>query len=600
MANKQKTRSEIADADKWDLSNYYQTDAEFESDFNKLDDLLQKIESFKGQIAKNAKSLLTFLRAERDLSIVAERLIIYVTLKADEDFENDFNSKRLVLVKNKGNIINERLSFTTPELLKTDYAIIQGFIKEEEGLQEFAFVLEKIYRYAPYVLPADKEEMLINFSSITRGFKKSFDLIKNVQLKYGNFKDENDQVVELTNSNYRLYLKNSKRRVRRKVNRLYLSQYEQNNMCIAENIMGCFKTENYIAKVRGFKSALDQSLFNNKIDEKVYHNLLTTVENNLPILGQYYDLVKKELKLPNLFDYDVTTPLVLNSNVNYSYQQAQEIIIEALGILGEDYVAIIKKAFVDKWIDIYPNKGKVAGFYCMPSCVTTPSILANYEGKFEDVSSLTHELGHAVNCYYSSQKNPYQYRDHSIFVAEVASLTNELILSNYLLNKTTDKNEKKIIINYLISLYQGNLFSASKGAHFELDLHKKLQNNEVVTNTTINELWEDLTKLYYNDKVGLTKYSKYGWSIIPHFYNNYYYYQYATGISIATYVADKIINGDQIMFKNYKEFLKTGSDDYPLNHINKLGVDMHSPVVIEKAIKAFEKLIDQYKKIDNS
>ena len=383
-------------------------------------------------------------------------------------------------------------------------------------------------------------------------------------------------------------------------NLLIIKQYQKNNFSLAENIMGFYKAENLEAKIRGYKSALSKSLFANNIMEEVYTNLIKVVNNNLDALGRYYDLVKEVTKVPVLTEYDLNTNLVDSKQIKYSYESAKKIILESLAILGPEYHSILEKAFSERWIDIYNNKGKHSGFYTMPNYVANPVILSNYESEFEDVSSLAHELGHAINCYFSVHNNPYQYFENGIFAAELASLTNELILSYHLLNKSTDKNEKLTIIDHLLGLYTSNLFGATKGANFELILHNKLQNNEPVTNETINEIWSDLLLKSYNKKVKSNPLAKYGWSTIPHFYSNFYYYQYATGISMATYVAKKIIEKDNAMLNRYLEFLKAGSTDYPLNLLKKLGIDMQKSDVIEEAIKTFDELLVLFKEIYNS
>lgn len=600
MAKKQKKRSEIAEQDKWDLTKFYADEQSFLKDLDVLKQQSVKVRSFKDKITQDAKTLLDFLTADRELSLTIHRIYIYAFLKSDEDCENTHHQGNLVRVANEWTKICGELSFINPELLKTPYSRILNFIKENSKLEEFAFALAEIYRHAPYVLSADKEEILSDYANVTQGFEKSFDFIKNSQLKYGTFKDGKGELVELTNSNYRLYMKNTDRNIRRKVFNLYFKQYQKNNFSLAENIMGFYKAENLEAKIRGYKSSLNQSLFANDIPEEVYINLITVVNKNLNVLGKYYDLVKEVTKIPTLTEYDLNTSLVDDEQLNYPYESAKKIILEALTILGPDYISVLEKAFNERWIDIYNNTGKHSGFYTMPNYVANPVILSNYESKFEDVSSLAHELGHAINCYFSAHNNPYQYFQNSIFVAEVASLTNELILSYYLLNKSTDKTEKLTIINHLISLYTSNLFSATKGANFELILHDKLQKNEPVTNETINGIWEDLLLKSYNNKVKSSPLAKYGWSTVPHFYSNFYYYQYATGISMATYVAKQIMAKNQDILKKYQDFLKAGSTDHPLNLLKKLGIEMQKPDVIEEAIKTFDELLVLFKEIYNS
>lgn len=600
MAKKQKLRAEIAEQYQWDLSDFYKQPEAFEHDVQQLITKAAAILNYRGIITKDAITLSKFLKDYHALSLLMEKIAVYTYLKKDEDCENNEHLQNQVRIANLITKMNTEQSFILPELLKTDYQVIKKYLTQEASLAPYAFVLAKIYRFADYILPTDKEELMTNFNSITDGFYKSFNFIVNSQIKYGSFIDENQQKVELNNSNYRKYIHSSSRAVRKRVTTLYRKQYQAYNLCLSENLIGCYKSENLEAITRGYQSALAESLYKNDLDPQIYYNLINTVDNKLKVLTKYYQLLKTQLKVKTLTDYDLNANLVSSLDKDYPYETAQKIITEALGVLGKDYGNIINKAFKERWIDVYHNKGKASGFYCMPNYSAKPVILANYENKLDDVSALAHELGHAINCYYSVLNNPYQYYDHSIFLAEVASLTNEIIMAHYLLNKSKDKQEKLYIISNLLNLYYSNLFKATMGADFEVQLHEKLQNNETVTNETINNIWLNLLQKFYQKQVKISPNAQYGWSAVPHFYYNYYYYQYATGISMATYIAHKIMAQDQEMLTKYLAFLTKGGSDYPLNLIKELGLDMTKPQIIDEAITAFSDLIDLFDTIENS
>jgi len=351
------------------------------------------------------------------------------------------------------------------------------------------------------------------------------------------------------------------------------------------------------AKILNFNSSLEASLYSDNVSTDVYNNLIDTVNNNLHILYKYYDLKKEVLELDELHLYDIYLELIKELDKEYSYEEAKELVINALSVLGDDYINNLKKAFDEKWIDVYNNVGKRSGAYSSGFYDTNPFVLLNYESKLKDVSTLAHELGHSMHTYYSCKNNTYNNSSYKIFVAEVASTVNELLLNKYLLKHSTDDKEKLYILNSLLELFKGTIFRQVMFAEFERDMHKKHENGEILTHDLLSNEYYKLNQKYFGPNVVVDEQIKYEWERIPHFYYNFYVYKYAIGLSAACYIVDGILNNRENALENYLNFLKSGGSDYPVNELKIAGVDITSPEVIESAIKTFDNTINEMKKL---
>ena len=350
-----------------------------------------------------------------------------------------------------------------------------------------------------------------------------------------------------------------------------------------------------MAKIEKFNSSLEASLFSDNIDTTVYNNLIETVHKNLNVLYKYYDLKKEILNLDELHLYDIYVELIKDLDKEYSFEEAKEIVINALSILGDDYINNLKKAFDERWIDVYNNVGKRGGAYSSGFYDTNPFVLLNFEGKLNDVSTLAHELGHSMHTYYSCKNNTYNNSGYKIFVAEVASTVNELILNKYLLKNSKDKKEKLFILNNLMELFKGTIYRQTMFAEFERDMHKKYEDGEILTNELLSNEYYKLNKEYFGPNVVVDEEIKYEWERIPHFYYDFYVYKYAIGLSSACYIVDGIVNNKPNALENYLKFLKSGGSDYPANELKIAGVDVNSSEVIESAIKMFDETINEFK-----
>ena len=597
MAKNQKKRSEISDEFKWDLTKIYKNIDEFNSDYKEVEDKINSISKYENILMDSADNLYEFLKLNSYIESKFDKLYVYSTLHHDEDTTNPFYQELYGRMENLSQKFNNTTSFFKPVLLNYSYDKIEEFYKENKNLLEYEFVLEQYFRYKEHNLSKEESKIMSELSKILEANYNTYELLVDTDMKFGLVKDENGEEVELTKSNYSKFIESKNRDVRKSAfERLYNTYGSYKN-----TITSLYKTqvdkEYEMAKIYNFNSALEQSLFNDNIGINVYDNLINTVNKNLSELYKYYEFRKEYLKLDEQHLYDVYVNLLDTKSKEYSFDEAKELVIKALSVLGEDYIEIIKKAFDEKWIDVYNNVGKRGGAYSGGSYETFPYILLNFENDLDDVSTLAHELGHSVHSYYSRKNNSYDYADYKIFVAEIASTVNELLLNKYILNNSKDNDEKLLILNKQLELFKGTIFRQTMFAEFERDMHKYTENGEILTSEFINKKYYDLVKKYFGDSVYVDEEIKYEWTRVPHFYYNFYVYKYATGLSIASHIVSNILKGDKEYLEKYKTFLKSGSSMYPLNELKILDIDMSDSKVVESAIEIFKETLNELKKI---
>lgn len=598
---KQKLRSEIEDKYKWELESIYKNEEEFNNDKEKVLKLIDKISTYKGKITNTSENLLNYLKIDEEIMIILTNLYIYSSCKYHEDVSNSQNFKRYNEISNIDAIYSNKTSFAMPELLKTDYNIIKEYIKENSDLKEYEYDLKEIYKFQKYVLSEKEEKLLSNINELSNKYENNFEVLLNSILDFGTIKDENGNEVELTIGNYSKYIQSKDRRVRKEA-------YENKGKALKKYISlfsidfeGNLKSDSIVSKTRGYNSTLEMFLYPDDITEEIYNNLLKVADKKINILYKYYNLIKNITKIDNLKAYDLTAPLTENSNKKYTPEDAKKMIIDALQILGEDYIKVLTSAFDDRWIDFYSNKGKRNGYYETSSFKSHPLVLGNYNDDLNSVSAICHELGHAMHSYYSNKNNKEHNSQYTILVAEVASLTNEMLLSNYIVNNSSDKNEKLSAIENILSVFESNFFGTlSEGSIFEKIVHEKVDNNEVLSEEDFNNIYEEISNKYYGDMVEKDEYIKYNWARVPHFYSSFYYYKYSIGVSCACYVANKILNNDEEFKQKYLKFLTLGSSMSPVEELKTLGIDLSKEDVFIDAINYFDSLIDKFTQIYNS
>ena len=597
MEQRQKARSEIEEKYKWNLTPIYKDVDSWYEDYDLVSKEIKKVLDFKGNIVKSAKNLLDYIEFSMNLERKLYKLYYYAHLNFDSDTTNNEYQKMNGKIENLLAEYNRLDSFANPEMMKIDYNQIKEFYKEEPRLQEYEFLLEQLYRYKDHILNTEAESIISSFANINSTPEQVFEALTDSDLRFGKVKNDKGEDVELTESNYSSFIESTNRDVRKEAFEMLLKTYSNYKNTIANTFAGNVEVLTTMAKLKKYSSSLEASLFDDNISTEVYNNLIDTVSHNLDVLYKYFDLKKEVLGLDEFHLYDQYNSLVPDCSKNYTFEEAKDLVLKALAVLGEDYVANLNKAFDERWIDVYNNKGKRTGAYSSGFYDTNPYVLLNFNGKFGDVSTLAHELGHSMHTYYSCHNNPYQYSSYKIFVAEVASTVNELLLKYYILNHTDDVNEKKYIINEMMNNFKSTIYRQTMFAEFERDMHALKEKGEVLTSQLLSDKYYELNKKYFGPNVVVDDVIRYEWERIPHFYYDFYVYKYAIGLSCACYIADGILNNKPNALENYKKFLSSGGSDYPANELKIAGIDVTKSEVVESAIKMFDNLIKQFKEL---
>ena len=600
MAKEEKLRCEIEDEYKWDLTKIYKDEKEWQKDFDDVKEEILKVTSYKDSFLSNGKRLYEYLKYDEEVSRKLEKIYYYAHLNYDADTLDE----KYKVMKNKVSDLftkyNELSSFVVPEILKLDEEKLNTFYKDEEKLEDYRFSIENIYRFKNHTLDEEKEKMLSNLSKCLSNPEETYEALTDSDFEYDYITDEKGNKVKFNESNYSLFIKSKDRDVRKKAFEMLHNKYKKYIRTITSTYKGEVENNVVLAKIRNYDSAISASLFSDNVSIDIYDNLIKVINDNMDVLYDYYDLKKEILSLDRLHMYDTYVEIINKIDKKYSFDEAKEIVIDALSVLGDKYIKNLKKAFDEKWIDIYHSKGKRSGAYSSGNFDVNPYVLLNFEGTLNDVSTLAHELGHSMHTYLSCKNNPYQYSSYEIFVAEVASTVNELLLANYMLKNSKNKDEKLAVINHILDLYKATLYRQTMFAEFERETHKLREKGEVLTSDLLSNMYYDLVKKYFGPNVLCDDLIRYEWARIPHFYYNFYVYKYATGISAASYIVDGILNNKEGALENYINFLKTGGSMYPLDELKIAGVNLNSKSVILSAIKTFEKYLKEFKDIYNS
>lgn len=594
MAKGQMLREEINEKYKWDLTTIYKTIEEFNQDYDLAQELIKDYSKYENTMMNSAKNLLDSILDDIKISRLINKLYMYAHLFSDSDTSNTYYQELKGKISNLDIEYDKISSFVLPTLLKENYSKIEKFYEEEPKLLEHKFVFENIFRYKEHTLTEKEEKMLSTLSGALSNSEDIYDVFTNSDMSFGMLKDENNEDVELTDTNYAKYIRSKDRRVRRETFKLLLTTYSKYQNTFAKIISGDVKSSVAIAEIKNYSSALEASLFSDNIDKKVYDNLISSVHSNLEPLYHYFDLKKEMLNLEELHLYDTYTSVIPGDTKEYTFDEAKDMVINALSVLGSEYINDLKKAFDERWIDIYPNKGKTSGAYSSGSYDTNPFVLLNFNGTLNDVSTLAHELGHSMHSYYSRKNNPYQYSNYKIFVAEVASTVNELLLANYLLKNSNDDKLKLVVLNDLLDMFKGTIYRQTMFAEFEKKMYDIEESKEVITHEVLSNIYYDLNKLYFGDNVVVDDEIRYEWMRIPHFYYNFYVYKYATGLSAACHIVNKILNNEENALEDYLAFLSSGGRDYPLEELKIASVDMTEKYVVDSAIDMFKNYLSEF------
>ena len=562
-------REEIEEKYLWDLTKIFSSIDEFNKEY------------------ENIKKEIIGYKISRRL----EKLYVYTSLSFDENTANNDKQALKLKMSNLYDEWSKNSFFISTNIIKKDYKEIEEYYKEEPKLLEYKIALKQEFRYKEHILTDIEEKLLSNMSKIFNNDERTYDLLKDSDITFGNITDEEGNEVELTCSNYSIYIESKDREVRKNAFKTLYKTYKQFINTFASTLSGSINEITTIAKIKKYNSAIEATLYKDEL------SLIDTVNNNLNILFKYYDLKKELLKLDELHLYDIYTPIVSNFSKKYPFEEGKKLVIDSLRVLGEDYVNTLKEGINNRWIDTYPTRAKRTGAYSGGAYDTYPYVLLNYQDKYNDVSTLAHELGHSMHSYYARSNNDYQYGNYSLFVAEVASTVNELLLSKYLLKISNDKEEKLFILDNLMTLFKSTIYRQTMFAEFEQDIYNCAEQDIPLTADFLSNKYYDLNKKYFGANVIVDEEVKYEWSRIPHFYYNFYVYKYATGLSAACQIVDNILSGNENAVGNYKKFLSCGSTKNPIDSLKLAGVDLTKKEVVESALNMFDDTIKEFKEL---
>ena len=588
-----KQRNEIEEKYTWDLSTIFPTDEAFEAELAQVSEEVKKAASLAGHLLDSADSLLKTTEVQLDLMRRIEKLYSYAHMKNDQDTRvakyQEYQAKGMTLYSEFG----QSFAFYEPEFMAITEEQYQAFLAEQPALQLYQHYFDKLLKKKAHILTQREEELLAGAGEIFGAAGETFAILDNADIVFPMVHDEDGNEVQLSHGNYITLVESKNREVRKEAYEALYSVYEQYQHTYAKTLQTNVKVHNYNAKVRKFSSAREASLSADFIPESVYDSLVSAVNKHLPLLQRYIALRAKILGISDLKMYDMYTPLS-ETDYKFTYEEALAKSEEVLAILGEDYLSRVKTAFSERWIDVHENQGKRSGAYSGGSYDTNAFMLLNWQDTLDNLFTLVHETGHSMHSSYTRETQPYVYGDYSIFLAEIASTTNENILTEKLLEEVEDDATRFAILNHFLDGFRGTVFRQTQFAEFEHAIHKADQEGQVLTSEFLNELYADLNEKYYGLKKEDNPQIQYEWARIPHFYYDYYVFQYSTGFSAASALAEKIVHGSQEDKDKYLDYLKAGNSDYPLNVIKKAGVDMEKEDYLNAAFAVFERRLDEF------
>ena len=589
-------RSEISDEYKWSVKDLYSSDELWNNDYEKALKSTQEKSSFEGCVMDSADTLADALSESEKDDYITERLYVYAFMRYYEDtsdgtYQQMSGKAQMLAVK-----MSEKYSFLVPEIMAADDDKVARFL-DSDKIKPYRHLLCDMLAKKEHTCSQKEEKLLAMASQMADSPSDIFSKFNNADVKFGKVHDEHGDEKELTSAGFSVFMESRDRNVRKEAFYALYRQYKSYINTLAASYYGNVKQAVFFANARNYESTLQMYLSGSFIPESVYTNLIDTVNNNLDKMHDYVSLRKKTLGVDELHFYDIYAPLTSDYTVKVSYENAKETVLDALKILGDDYVSQVKKGYESGWVDVYENDGKRSGAFSWGAYGTHPYIFLNYTETLNDIFTLIHETGHAMHTYYSNETQPYTYAGYKIFVAEVASTCNEVILIDYLLKHSRSDEEKKYLYGHYLEQFKGTLFRQTMFAEFEMITHRMAQDGEVLNAESLCGTYKKLNEKYFGKDMVIDEEIAYEWARIPHFYTPFYVYQYATGFSAAVAIATKIINGDKEVLHGYREFLKGGSSMHPIELLSLCKIDMSKPDVIQDAFNVFGSLIEDFKKI---
>lgn len=589
-------REEVSKGLTWDLSVIFQSDDEWESKYRSTEEKLTEVKNYEGKLDEGAAIFQEALEAVLDLSRNIGTIYVYAHLKSDQDTGNGdylaLNDRARILATKAG----EATSWFEPEVISLSEKQLKEYFEENDALTQYKHAIDQMTANREHVLSAEMEALLAGASDILAASSQTFNVLNNADIKFPEVTGEDGQKVQLSHGMYGQLLESTDREVRKEAFTKMAEIYEGLKNTFASTLQADVKNNNYQAKVHNFKSARERALSENHIPESVHESLIQVVNENTHLLHRYMELRKELLGLEELHMYDLYTPITGETGLKYTFDEAVEETYNGLAELGDEYKEVLYQAFNNRWIDVIENKGKRSGAYSSGTYDTNPYILLNWHDSLNHLYTLVHELGHSVHSYFTRNNQPYVYGNYSIFLAEIASTTNENLLTDYLLNTANDPKAKAHILNHYLDGFKGTVFRQTQFAEFEHFMHEEAAKGMPLTADFLSKNYAELNEKYYgpveNDEA-----IQFEWARIPHFYYNYYVYQYSTGFCAATALADKIINNEEGALERYLDYLKAGSSDFPIEVMKKAGVDMTQKEYLERAMNVFEQRLNELEEV---
>jgi oligoendopeptidase F len=587
-------RSAVKSADTWDLTPLCENDAQWEQLFQKLDSQISGFEKFRGKLGDGATTLAGCLKFDSEFDRLAERVGGYAHLKITEDQANSTYQGLVARFQNLATRASQAASFIRPEVLALPQKTLDQYLKAKE-LEPYRLALERVIRFKPHTLSPREEEILAMQGEMAGAVSKAFRQLLDADMKFGLVKNEKGQQVELSNATFSKLLVSPDRDVRKNAFHRYYTQFKAHENTLTATLAGSIHKDVYYSKVRDFKSSLAAALFPDNVPQTVYDNLIASVRKHLPAVHRYYDVRRRKMKLRKIHHYDTYVPILSDLEIKRTWKQAVEIVVESLRPLGEKYCAALEEGLTTgRWCDRYPNQGKSSGAFSSGSFDSPPFILMNYnQDVFNDVFTLAHEAGHSMHTWHSARHQPFQYYDYVIFVAEVASTFNEELLSQHLLKNARDDRQRAYLLNREIDDIRGTIIRQTMFAEFEKITHEMAEAGEPLTVKAFQDVYRKLLDAYFGPEFKLDDELSLECLRIPHFYRAFYVYKYATGLSAAIALSQRVLTGGRKELDDYLGFLKSGSSKDPLDLLRDAGVDMEQPRPVETALTHFSKLVDE-------
>lgn len=585
--------------DTWCLEDMFESDDFWEEEFGRLQRMIFQYEDFEGTLGESADSLLEYLKFNDETNLLMERLYVYANMRYHQDMANSMYQEFAARAQKLMVEMSGASAFAEPEILEITTEKINVFFNENPELETYKRYISEILRGKNHTLDKKTETILAKSRQMANAAENIFSMYNGADIKFPSITTEEGEEIEITHGNFVPLLESTDREVRKAAFEGVYETYGKMRNTLAATFAANLDQANFYAQVRKFSSAREMYLYGSNIPESVYDNLIETVHKNMDKMHKYVSLRKKILDVSELHMYDLYTPIAKAPDTKYSFEAAKDIVLEGLAPMGEEYIKVLEEGFDNRWIDVYENEGKRSGAYSWGAYGTHPYVLMNYHGTLDHVFTLAHEMGHAIHSYYSDANQPYVNAGYKIFVAEVASTCNESLLIQHLLKITEDEEEKTYLINHFLEQFKGTLYRQTMFAEFEKIAHSMVQNGEGVTADRLCGIYYNLNKEYFGDDIVIDKEIELEWARIPHFYNPFYVYQYATGLSAAIALSKRILEEGKPAVEDYMKFLTGGSSQDPIELLKIAGVDMTSSEPIETALELFGNLLEELQKITN-